>query len=261
MKLDPTKLLAAIPSGLRDPLFETYREIASNFAEHRWEPSELNGGKFCEVVYTILNGSIVGVFATSPSKPHNMKDACSALEQNPATGRTGDHSIRILLPRTLPALYDIRNNRGVGHVGGDVSPNMMDATLVYSMASWIMSELVRVFHNVSTREAQDAVDALSERKLTLVWEPGTAKRVLDTNMSAADQTLLILHQSIAWVPESDLIASVEYSNASVYRSKVLKKLHDGRMIEYDKAQQRARISPKGSDHVEKKILAPRLGWK
>jgi hypothetical protein len=261
VSLDPSKLLAAIPAGLRDPLFETYREIASNFAEHRWEPSELNGGKFCEVVYTILHGSITGTFAASPSKPRNMKDACNALEQNSATGQQGDHSLRILLPRTLPSLYDIRNNRGVGHVGGDVNPNMMDAMVVYSITSWVMAELIRVFHNVSTKEAQETVDALSERKLSLVWEPGTAKRVLDSKMSVADQTLLILHQSIAWVAESDLIASVEYSNASVYRTKVLKKLHSARMIEYDKTQQRARISPKGSEHVEKKILAPRLGWK
>jgi hypothetical protein len=190
-----------------------------------------------------------------------MKDACNALEQNSASDRTGDHSLRILIPRMLPSLYDIRNNRGVGHVGGDVNPNMMDATLVYSMASWVMSELARVFHNVSIKEAQEAVDALSERKLSLVWEPGTAKRVLDHKMGAADQTLIILHQSLSWIDEGSLLASIEYSSAAMYRKRVLEKLHKVRMMEFDKAGGRARISPKGSAYVEEKIIAPRMGWK
>jgi len=261
MSIDPLKLLAPIPEGLRAPLLETYREISSNFAEHRWEPSELNGGKFCECVYWICHGFITGTYRTTPSKPRNMLGDCRALEGMKATNQPGDHSLRILVPRTLPVLYDIRNNRGVGHVGGDVDPNLMDATAVYSMASWVLAELVRVFHHVNTSEAQDAVDALVERKTPLIWTPGTVKRVLDTSLSATDQTLLLLHQALGWMTEAELLAATEYSNASVYRSKILVKLHKSRMIEFDKAGKRARISPKGSHHVTMKIIEPRLSAK
>jgi hypothetical protein len=260
--LDPSKLLASLPSGLRDPLIEEYRVIASNYAEHRWGPSELTGGRFSEVVYTILDGEVSGTFAASPSKPSNMRNACLDLEKKTNTGKPGDRSIRVLIPRTLLTLYEVRNNRNVGHVGGDVDPNMMDATVVFALASWVLAELIRIYHTVTTAEAQEAVDALSERKLPLVWSPGgDLKRVLDTSLSASDQTMLILHQSVAWVDEADLFKSVEYSNATVYRSKVLGKLHKDRMIEYDKAAKKARISPKGSAHVEKQIVAPRMGWK
>lgn len=262
MSIDASKLLAAIPAGLRDPLLDEYKVIASNHAEHRWGPSELTGGRFSEVVYTILDGAISGTFAAAPSKPSNMRNACLDLENKPNTGKPGDRSIRVLIPRTLLTLYEVRNNRNVGHVGGDVDPNMMDATVVFALASWVLAELIRIYHAVSTTDAQEAVDALSERKLPLVWTPhGELKRVLDTSLSAADQTLLILHQSLAWVSEQDLFNSIEYSNATVYRSKVLGKLHQGRMIEYDKAGKRARISPKGSGYVEVKIIAPRMGWK
>jgi hypothetical protein len=261
VSLDPKTLLAVIPAGLRDPLLETHREIASNFAEHRWEPSELNGGKFCECVYWICHGYITGTYAGKPSKPPNMRDNCRDLEKISPTGKAGDRSLRILIPRLLPALYEIRNNRGVGHVGGDVDPNLMDATAVYSMASWILAELVRVFHNVKTNEAQEAVDALSERKLSLIWNPGTVRRVLDHKMSASDQTLVILHQSLGWVEEIALRASIEYSTAALYRKRVLEELHKARMIEFDKAGLRARISPKGSAYVEEKVIAPKIGWK
>src|SRR5271165_5339770 len=114
--LDSSKVLTGIPAGLRDPLFQSYEEIVTNFAEHRWEPAELNGGKFCEVVYTILQGCLNGAFASKPTKPKDMVAACRALESVPPNpSRAGDHSLRILIPRILLGLYDIRNNRGVGH--------------------------------------------------------------------------------------------------------------------------------------------------
>jgi hypothetical protein len=258
MTIEPAKALASLPAGLRDPLLETYREIASNFAEHRWEPSELNRGKFCECVYWICHGYISATWAAKPSKPANMRDDCRAIEGTAASGKPGGRSLRILIPRLLPPLYEIRNNRGVGHVGGDVDPNLMDATAVYSMASWILAELVRVFHNVKTTDAQETVDGLVERKTPLIWSPGTANRVLDTALSASDQTLLLLHQALGWVAEADLVKSVEYSNVSVYRAKVLAKLHKARMIEFDRAASRAKISPKGGKYVEEEIIAPRM---
>ena len=58
MSADPKVLLEAIPNGLRTPLFSAYQSIERNFRENRWEPSELNGGKMCEVVYAILKGHV-----------------------------------------------------------------------------------------------------------------------------------------------------------------------------------------------------------
>jgi len=256
--LDASKVLTGIPVGLRDPLFQSYQEIVTNFAEHRWEPSELNGGKFCEVVYTIIHGYIKGVFAAKPSKPSNMVDACRALEKmSPDPNRLGDRSLRILVPRVLQALYDIRSNRGVGHAGGDVDPNFMDATVVSGMASWILAELVRIFHGISTKEAQETVDALVERKIGLVWEVERTKRVLDPDMNKNDQALVLLYSKPAWVTEGDLFTWVEYSDPNMFRKNILRVLHKARLIEYDGEQHRARISPLGSKHVEQEIIKTR----
>jgi hypothetical protein len=63
---EPAKVLAGIPPGLRDPLIDEFRKLVRNFREGRWEPAELNGGKFSEVVYTILRGYVDGSFAASP---------------------------------------------------------------------------------------------------------------------------------------------------------------------------------------------------
>lgn len=256
--LDLTKILANLPGGLRDPLLQSYQEIARNYAEHRWEPSELNGGKFCEVVYSIVSGSIRGLFPTRLSKPRDMVQACRALEGTPEDlSRTGDRSLRILIPRVLLALYEIRNNRGVSHVGGDVDPNFLDATAVFEMASWVLAELVRIFHNISTREAQEIVDVLIERKHPIIWQIRDLKRVLDPSMTIVDQTLLLLHQRPAWVSESNLARWVEYSSVSMFRTRVLRPLHKKRFIEYDAQQRRAHISPYGVARVEQQVLKTR----
>ncbi len=132
-------------------------------------------------------------FSSCLGKPHNMVAACRALENMPSDPTlVGDRSLRVLIPRTLLALYEIRNNRGVGHVGGDVSANHMDAEVVLAMASWVMAELVRIFHSVSTAEAQDIVDALVERRSPAIWDVGGVKRVLDPSMSSSSGRLRLL---------------------------------------------------------------------
>jgi hypothetical protein len=258
--IDASRVFAGLPAALRDELLAHYQKIMSNYLELRWEPSELNGGKFCEVVYSIVDGALKGSFPASASKPADMVAACRALEKVPSVpGRVGDRSLRVLIPRELPGLYEIRNNRGIGHVGGDVDANHMDAEYVQAKASWIMAELVRIFHGTTTREAQETVDALVERKTPAIWEVEDVKRVLDPEMSKSDQVLMLLHHSTGWVSARDLLRWVEYSNASVFRGSLLAKLHRDRLIEFDIAGDRARISPQGARGVEEKLLKPTMG--
>jgi hypothetical protein len=135
--INPSHVLPALPKALREELLKSYQQIMSNYLERRWEPSELNGGKFCEATYSIISGAIKGSFPAKASKPGDMLSASRALEkETPDPNRVGDRSLRILIPRVLPVLYEIRNNRGVGHLGGDVDPNHMDAEAVQAMATW-----------------------------------------------------------------------------------------------------------------------------
>jgi hypothetical protein len=80
------------------------------------------------------------------------------------------------------------------------------------------------------------------------------KRVLDPKMSAKNQVLVLLHHSTGWVSATDLLKWVEYSNASMFRSKVLRPLHSERLIEFNAEQGLARISPLGAKMVEEELL-------
>ena len=50
-------------------------------------------------------------------------------------------SIRLLIPRAVRVLYDHRSHRGGAH-SYPFDPNLMDCTLVSSIADWVLSELI-----------------------------------------------------------------------------------------------------------------------
>lgn len=252
---DSAKAFSNLPAELRKELLDCYQSIITNYAEARWEPAELNGGKFCEIVYSIVRGALVGTFPVRSKKPANMVDACRALESMPPTpGLVGDRSLRIQIPRLLPYLYEIRNNRGVGHVGGDVDPNAADSSAVLAASSWLMAELIRIFHGMSLLQAQEVVDALVSRHHPLVWSVGQTKRVLDPTLNKSDQVLILLYSESGWTDIERLRSWVEYANKTNFKAKVLVPLHKTRHIEYAHESGLVRITPRGSSDVEKRLV-------
>lgn len=239
--LSAASAFSPLPAGLRTALLNEYNSILQNFTEERWTPAELSGGKFCEIVYTILDGFAKKSYAAVPSKPKNFVDACRKLELIAGIPR----SFQILIPRLLPPLYEIRNNRNVGHVGGDVDPSFMDSSAVLSIASWVMAELVRVLHSVSIQEAQEVVDSLSERRVPLIWESGGVKRVLNPSLTLRDQILVLLASCPGKVDVARLKEWVEAKNPAHFR-KTLLALHRGRLVEVSGNGTRAELLPPGS---------------
>lgn len=248
--------LSAIPSGLRDPLLKEYGTIVQNFLEQRWLPAELHGGRFSETVYTILDGQAKKSYAAAPAKPANFLAACQGLEKNKLAHVP--HSFQVLIPRMLPALYDVRNNRNVGHVGGDVDPNHMDAVVVLSMSNWIMGELVRVYHNLTTAQARQLVDALVEVRLPAVWtgEDGV-KRVLKTSLKLNEEILLLAAVSMPDVTVPQLIEWIEYGDDK-YVMRTIRTLHKNRLIEFTEKTGKVRILPPGTKAVEELIRKKNL---
>jgi hypothetical protein len=247
MGLAPADAFKLLPCGLRDDLVDAYNDIVQNYAERRWEPAELNGGKLCEVAYTIVRGLADESFPPRSKKPRNMVDACKAMESEAAQPR----SVRIQIPRMIMALYEIRNNRGVGHAGGDVDPNEMDATAVLHTSKWLMAELVRILHTLSTVEATDIVESLIERQIALVWHHGDKKRILRPGLTWKQNTLLLLLSESGDVPEASLVGWLEHSSVAIFRRDVLRPGHKQRIWEYDEAQRTVRLLPPGIEAAEK----------
>jgi hypothetical protein len=247
MALTATDALNDLPAGLRKDLLDAFNEIVKNYRERRWEPAELNGGKLCEAVYTVALGRIDGTYAARSSKPRNILDACRALEHRPWNER----SVKIQIPRMIAALYEIRNNRGVGHAGGDVDPNHMDATVVLYMSKWLLAELIRVLHTASTEEASALVEALVEREVELVWSSGDVKRVLAPKMTLKQKMLVLVASDSGDVKDTDLLRWIEHPDMARFRRDVLRPAHKAKLIEYAETSGIVKLLPPGVDEANK----------
>lgn len=249
MQLNLELALQKLPRSLRDSLIGQFEEIAHNFIARKWSTSELSGGHFCEIVYSILDGHAKGSYPDIAKKPKNFADACKALEQNSNVPR----SFQILIPRVLPAIYEIRNNRGVGHVGGDVDPNYMDCSFVLSATSWVMAELIRVLHNVSLEEAQRVISNLSERKNPAVWIDGNKRRLLIKNLNLTQQILMLVGSSNEKITLDELSNWLEYKNKT-YLKRTLNNLHNNRFVEFDSKNGAIELLPPGTKELDKLII-------
>lgn len=252
--LNPAQALGNMPQGLREELLAEFAKATRNFREQRWEASELNGGRFSEVAYCICRGYVDGQYPPSAIKPRSLSESCKALEQTPKA--SAPQSVRIGIPRVLVGLYEIRNNRGVGHVGGEVDANHMDASYVLHATQWIMAEFVRLFNNADVATATSIVDALVDRTVPLIWKIGDRRRVLDTSLPLAEKTLLLLYGTPEPLLATSLAADLRQNRFSNYRDRILKKLQSRILIEYDAISGLVHLSPLGVREVEANILLP-----
>lgn len=160
------------------------------------------------------------------------------------------------MPRALNFVYTLRNKRGIGHVGGDVDANKIDAATAVRIADWCICELIRIYHTLSIEEAQALLDGISLRQVPQVWAVGGKRRVLDPSLDLRSQALLLLYTvPNEAVPVEDLFDWTEHSHLGNFKRDVLRPLHAVRLIEYDSSTQTVVLSPTGAADVEARLLA------
>jgi hypothetical protein len=247
------RALAGVAPSLRTRLLKTYAELKTAFVEGQFDACGLRAGKFCEIVLRVLQEYLSGTHIALGQKIPNFKVECDKIEQLPATA--GPESLRLLMPRALDFLYTLRNKRGIGHVGGDVDANEIDAATCVRVADWCLSELIRVFHNLSIEEAQDMVNTIAERRLPLVWQIQGKKRVLSNHLNYKSQVLLLLYsEPVTGVPLEELLSWTENPRKDNFVRTVIAPMHQERLIEFDRVANFVFISPKGSRVVEEQLL-------
>lgn len=242
-------LSVTFPQILVDHLLTEYIHLKGQFALQRWQPSELNGGRFGECVIRILEYLNTGNF-TKFGVQANREKSLGSVENNTAL----PDSMRLFMPKLVRVMIDVRNRRNVAHVGGEVSPNAADSQLVCECADWIMVEIIRHYHACTIDEAKSIVKSINEISIPIVTQLDDGfVRIQNTNLSAADKVLVILYyKQPDKVEAKNLARWVRYTNISRFRAQILKDLDSEAMLHYD-VSDHCQILPKGSRYVEKNI--------
>lgn len=235
-------------SNIADKVLESYSEIESNFFVQKWKPSELDAGHFVESLRRLIEFEInSGNYTLFSQKLSNFSDSVLSFYEQQSHIH---ESFRMLIPRILKSIYNIRNKRGVGHIK-DISPNEMDATLILYSVKWILSEIVRLKSSLNINETQNLIDNIVERNVEIVWKTTDFTRILNNKISARNQVLIILYNS-SKKHVDDLREIIEYKNASNFKT-LIKKIHRERFLEF-RANGNCILSPTGRTEAEKVIL-------
>jgi len=184
-------LAASLDRTVVHELIEGYVEAKKNFYLGGLRLSAVEGGRFCEAAYRLLQERTTGD-PTPLGRQLNVEQIQARLSSLPV----GSHpdAIRLHIPRALRVVYDIRNNRDAAHLGDDIDPNKQDATIVISTLDWVLAEFVRLYHTVSPNEAQRIVESLVTRKAPAVQDFAGFLKVLNSKLKAGDYVLLLLYE-------------------------------------------------------------------
>lgn len=245
---------AGIPSELVDRLEQSYTELKENYYLGKHKPSELEGGHLAEAVLRILQWATGGLPSGQPYTPLGDPLPPFDREVQRLAGRPATYpkSLRVHIPRALLAIYDVRNARGVGHLPGEVDPNLADATFVATTADWVIAELVRLYHGVPLNEAQAIVDGLVQRRVPLVQMFDNVPKVLRADLSNPKKALVILYVRGAEGASSPQLGEWLRIPAKEAR-RILRRYDKSALVHYDGTTDTGFITRAGIREVEEQI--------
>lgn len=232
---------------IAEQIINSYLEIESNYFFNHWKSSELDSGHFVEAVRRLLEYEL---FGNSTPLNKSLAPFSDKVLLNYQNAQQKDESYRILIPRVLKAIYNLRNKRGVAHIG-KVSANKMDATYILYSVKWILAELVRLNTQLSVAESQKLIDQIVDRNLEILWKTESHTRILDNTLTTKQKILVFLLDKSP-MNENELRNNIEYQNQSRFKT-ILKELHRTRMIEYSDPTI-IEISPLGQREAERILL-------
>jgi len=175
---------------LVDELLMAYDEAKRNFYLGGLRLSAVEGGRFCEAAFRMLEQATTAGF-TPLNVPINSEGIIKALQQSP---KSYPESIRIHIPRALRVVYDIRNKRDAAHLADGIDPNVQDATVVIGVLDWVLAEFVRLRHGITADEAQAVIADLVSRRAPAVQDFDGFPKVLKRGLEASPFCLLLLYE-------------------------------------------------------------------
>lgn len=185
------QLSARLDSRLVKELLDGHAEAKRNFYLGGLRLSEVEGGRFCEAAFRLLEFvGKSGAFTPLGRQVDSDKVIRECANLSPTAF---SDSIRLHIPRALRVVYDIRNKRDAAHLGDGIDPNLQDATLVVGAIDWVLAEFLRLYHNVSADEASTIVDGIVERVAPVVQDFDGFLKVLNPRLGPSDHCLVLLY--------------------------------------------------------------------
>jgi len=234
-------------------LVDSYSEMQQRFYAGDWQPSELDGGHFCEVaaraIYQLDTGTIT--HSLLPGKIAELLRSNSPHSQHLLDIKDRDHFCRV-----LQTTYNFRSNRGIAHVSLTYTANHLDATLVIANVKWMFAEFLRLTKNLDRNEVVRIIEAIVQFEHPLIHELEGKPLVLSNLLSTSEEILILLqHAMSGCLTRSELKEAIKNRDQSTV-NKAISRLNSDKEIRLSSTGEVV-ITPLGQKHVHEEIL-PKL---
>jgi hypothetical protein len=244
-------LAAVYDARLVDELLDAHAEAKEKFYLGGLRLSEVEGGRFGEAAFRLLQQETTGTFDPlgAPLDTEKTIKTLAGLQK-------GSHpdSVRLHIPRALRVIYDIRNNRDAAHLADGIDPNLQDATLVVAIIDWVLAEFLRLHHSVSADEAQQIVEDLVTRQAPVIQDFDGFLKVLDPSLEARDRCLILLYQRGAKGAVYEELESWVHPKMRSNLRRTLSRLVNDKSFAHRDASGRYLITMTGQQWVESRKL-------
>ena len=242
-----SSLTTKFDESIVDELLNAFTEATQRFYARDLRPQTVEGGRFSEAAYRLLEQYTQGTF-TALGQSLKTDKVARDLENLPQ-GSYPD-SVRLYIPRALRVIYDIRNNRNAAHLANGIDPNFQDATLIIAVLNWVLAEFFRLSHNVSASEAQKIIENLVSPLVPAIQEFDGVPKILKTNLNHWEYVLLLLYhfgsQGAQW---HQLFEGLESEGEANLQSSLTELVSRRKFAHFDRKSGYYKITSLGNQHI------------
>ena len=177
-------LSSEIDPTIANDLVEAYEELVSAHRSGNLEVALTKAGRFVENTLRAIEYIRTAVVLIEIK---SVQGTIRQIENDTAL----PDSLRLLIPRVVfGMMYDLRSKRDAVHVN-EIDPRHIDAFLCVSAASWVVGELLRLYHSSDEAAVAHCMLALSRTSIPYI-ESIDGETFVGQNVPAVIEILLLL---------------------------------------------------------------------
>ena len=176
---------------LATQLLDEFVSMERRYIQRDWEPTELDGGQFAEVLARIL-------YHQDSGNLNLNKDHYSCLSYVENERHPNQHAIQprrdaLHVCKVLRTIYKFRSQRGVVHISPTYKPNHMDSKFVMEAVRWCLNEVMRLFWRGEREDVAKAIREILQFDVPCIGSFERAVLVQRTDLTTEEELLVLLH--------------------------------------------------------------------
>jgi hypothetical protein len=159
------------------------------FIQRDWEPAELDGGQFSEILARIIYHQDSGTL----NLRKDFSDCLGYVENDNNSHNITPRHDAIHLAHVLRLVYKFRSQRGAVHISPTYKPNQMDSKFLIESVRWCMNETLRIFWNNDREQAAKAIREILQFDVPSIGAFDNIILVQRTDLNPDQEVLILLH--------------------------------------------------------------------